>query len=64
MCSFHIDLNQFALFKSLFNDLKTPEWYHMKCFFDKFHPPSAMLLSGFGKLRLDDQNKIRKYIGI
>lgn len=56
-------LNSFESFQSQSADEKEPLWHDIKCFFNHFHPPSTTVLSGFGKLRLIDQSKVRRYIG-
>lgn len=45
-------------------DGKVPQWYHFRCFFQKFKPKSCSDIGKFDTLRWDDQEKVRaKFTG-
>lgn len=46
--------------QSPFFDGKQPNWYHFGCFYKNATIKSASEVSGFGSLRWDDQEKIKK----
>ena len=45
-------------------DGKQPNWHHVKCFFEKQRPHDVTDFSHFEQLRWEDQETIRKKIGI
>ena len=50
------------MIQSPFFDGKQPNWYHFSCFYKNATIKSVNEVSGFGSLRWDDQEKIKKKI--
>ena len=52
----------FTCLQSPFFDGKQPNWYHFSCFFKTCSLHAINEISGFGSLRWEDQEKIKKKI--
>ncbi|RNA32309.1 poly [ADP-ribose] polymerase 1, partial [Brachionus plicatilis] len=50
--------------QSPFFDGKMPNWYHFNCFWKKEKPIDTAFIKGFDNLRWDDQQKIKKKMGL
>ncbi len=55
-------LRMAKMVQSAFFDGKQPNWYHFACFFKNATVKSVNEVSGFGSLRWEDQEKIKKNI--
>lgn len=55
--------NRAFSFQSPKFDGTIPNWYHFECFFQKQRPKSVDEIEFFGKLRYEDQEKVKSRIG-